>query len=136
MLNLFQGEEDMSVYEYVHPYISVGLWIVVSVVVGVCVLFGCLLYLNNQIRCNPEDTNDRRIEFSFCLGCLCTCTLFLVYITWQLWTEFGSPFSLIHSLQSLLWVGNVWAIWWLYSELKEHHFWVRLYMHTYPRQTA
>lgn len=107
-----------------------------SVVTGAMVMFVTIYYLDHRLSSSPEDANDRRVEFSFCLGGLTTCAIFLQYATWQLWSELGNPFSIAHSVLSILWVTMPPAIWWLYHEMRNHAWWVKRYMDYSPKQTV
>lgn len=125
----------MSFYDHVYPYLLTIVWMAIAILVGVAVMVILIKYLDYQLASSREDGEDKRVEFSFCVGGLCAGVIFLAYATWQLWAALGSPFHLIHSLWTLLWVATLVAIYWLFSEVRAHSWWVSTYLRVYPRQT-
>ena len=126
----------MSFYEHIYPYFLTIGWIAVALLVGTIVTVASVKYLDYRLASARELGDDRRVEFSFCLGGVSACAIFLTYATLQLWSDLGTPFNILHSVLTLLWVASLGAIWWLVSEIRDHASWVRLYLREYPRQTA
>ena len=123
-------------FEHAYPYLLTIGWVAVALLIGAIVMVVSVKSLDYRLASARELGDDRCVEFSFCLGGVCACAIFLTYATWQLWSDLGTPFTIVHSVLTLLWVASLGATGYLVSEIRDHASWVRLYLREYPRQTA